>query len=110
VLPLERKKKKKKAQTNKRTHERNRKKMARAGLVRFTDGRVYAARVRRIARGSFCARFSDGEWLFARRVGGEFSARPMLTALAALCDAALTECPPSPRRTAARRARRRVAG
>jgi hypothetical protein len=43
-------------------------------------------------------------------VGGEFSARPMLTALAALCDAALTECPPSPRRTAARRARRRVAG
>jgi hypothetical protein len=110
VLPLERKKKKKRPkQTNGHTKETE-KKMARAGLVRFTDGRVYAARVRRIARGSFCARFSDGEWLFARRVGGEFSARPMLTALAALCDAALTECPPSPRRTAARRARRRVAG
>jgi hypothetical protein len=110
--PLEHKKKKKKEKgANKQTDTRKKpKKMARAGLVRFTDGRVYAARVRRIARGSFCARFSDGEWLFARRVGGEFSARPMLTALAALCDAALTECPPSPRRTAARRARRRVAG
>lgn len=84
--------------------------MARAGLVRFSDGRVYSARVRRLARGSFCARFSDGEWLFARRERGELVARPMTSALAALCAAALTECPTSPRRAASRCTRRRVAG
>jgi hypothetical protein len=84
--------------------------MARAGLVRFSDGRVYAARVRRLARGSFCARFSDGECLFARRVGGELVARPLAGALAALCAEALSECPRSPSRAASRRTRRRAAG
>lgn len=83
--------------------------MARAGLVRFSDGRVYAAHVRRIAPGSFGARFADGEWLFARRVGGELVARPMAGALAALCSAALTECPRSPCRASSSRTRRRAA-
>ena len=84
--------------------------MARAGLVRFSDGRVYSARIRRIARGAYSARFADGECLFARRIGGELVARPMAGALAALCSAALTECPSSPSRAASTRTRPRAAG
>lgn len=84
--------------------------MARASLVRFSDGRLYAARVRRIARGSFIARFADGECLFARRVCGELVARQLDGPLAALASAALTECPRSPSRAASTRTPRRAAG
>jgi hypothetical protein len=84
--------------------------MARASLVRFSDGRVYAARIRRIARGSFSVRFADGECLFARRVCGQLVARPLAGPLAALCSAALTECPRSPCRAASTRTQRRAAG
>ncbi len=83
--------------------------MARAGLVRFSDGRLYSARIRRIARGSFSARFADGECLFARRVGRELVARPMVGWLAALCSAALTECPRSPSRAESSRTQPRAA-
>ena len=80
-------------------------------LVRYKpDRKVYAARLRRIGTNAFIATFADGECTLAKREAGALVAWPTSrTPMGILCDAAITECPRSPRRSASRSTRRAAA-